>query len=174
MQEGNGAIFFLAPEKISLALDKSDRRGRTGIRGPAVKGFVVDIDGIRGKLLHSPAPGSLAGPAGLQPRAPRGLRSSSGWTGGWAWKGPGHPVDNGDRARCQRDGLRSEGAARVLFLFRLTRVGTITPAGSFVLSGGTRFAGGTRFVGRGHGSPLPRGTRVRGYHGVHRPWHLLL
>ena len=35
--------------------------------------------------------------------------------GGWAWKGPGHPVDNGDLARGQRDGLRSEGAARVLF-----------------------------------------------------------
>lgn len=48
--------------------------------------------------------------------------------------------------------LRSEGAARVLFLFRLTPVGTIGPAGSFVL-GGIRSAGGdqvrrpgTRFV----------------------------
>ena len=45
----------------------------------------------------------------------KGLPRSSGWTGGWAWKGPGHPVDNGDLARGQRDGLRSEGAARVLF-----------------------------------------------------------
>ena len=49
---------------------------------------------------------------------PKGGCGSSGWTGGWAWKGPGHPVDNGDQTRCQRDGLRSEGAARVLFLCR--------------------------------------------------------
>ena len=48
-------------------------------------------------------------------RAGKGLPRISGWTGGWAWKGPGHPVDNGDQARGQRDGLRSEGAARVLF-----------------------------------------------------------
>src|SRR5271166_2440651 len=31
-------------------------------------------------------------------------------------RGPGRPVDNGGRARCRRDGLRSEGAARVPFL----------------------------------------------------------
>jgi hypothetical protein len=98
---------------------------------------MVDIAGISGKLLTSPAPGSLAGPAGSagsgyvmagapaasRPPARRGPRTgrkgllrSSGWLGGWAWKGPGHPVDNGDQARGQRDGLRSEGAARVLFL----------------------------------------------------------
>lgn len=97
---------------------------------------MVDIAGIRGKLLISPAPGSLAGPASSsgsgyvmagapaasRPWAGRGARTgrkgllrSSGWMGGWAWKGPGHPVDNGDQARGQRDGLRSEGAARVLF-----------------------------------------------------------
>lgn len=35
-------------------------------------------------------------------------------------KGPGHSVDNGDQARCQRDGLRSEGAARALFLPRVS------------------------------------------------------
>jgi hypothetical protein len=31
------------------------------------------------------------------------------WTGGWKREGPGRPVDNGERARCRRDGLRSEG-----------------------------------------------------------------
>jgi hypothetical protein len=31
------------------------------------------------------------------------------WAGGWKREGPGRPVDNGERARCRRDGLRSEG-----------------------------------------------------------------
>ena len=31
------------------------------------------------------------------------------WAGGWKREGPGCPVDNGERARCRRDGLRSEG-----------------------------------------------------------------
>ena len=97
---------------------------------------MVDIAGIGGKLLIGPAPGLPAGPASssgsgyVMARAPaascpsagrgtrtgrKGLLRSSGWMGGWAWKGPGPPVDNGDQARGQRDGLRSEGAARVLF-----------------------------------------------------------
>ena len=98
---------------------------------------MVDIAGIRGKFLLSPASGlaSRTGQArqvrshvmvegaSIQPPswlgvAPKGACGSSGWTGGWAWKGPGHPVDNGDQARGQRDGLRSEGAARALFLRR--------------------------------------------------------
>ena len=110
--------------------------------GRLVSGSAVDIARIRGKLLISPAPGSPAGPAGSsgsgyvmagapaasRPWARRGTRTgrkgsprSSGWTGGWAWKGPGRPVDNGDQARGQRDGLRSEGAARVLSLRRPAR-----------------------------------------------------
>jgi len=99
-------------------------------------GFVVDIAGISGKLLLSPAPG-LASRTGrlvrfglrhgegarIQPPSwlgvvPKGAAALIRLDGGWAWKGPGHPVDNGDQARCQRDGLRSEGAARVLFLIR--------------------------------------------------------
>jgi len=99
-------------------------------------GFVVDIAGISGKLLLSPAPG-LASRTGrlvrfglrhgegarIQPPswlgvAPKGAAALIRLDGGWAWKGPGHPVDNGGQARCQRDGLRSEGAARVLFLWR--------------------------------------------------------
>jgi hypothetical protein len=51
--------------------------------------------------------------------------------GGWAWKGPGHPVDNGERARGQRAGLRSEGAARALFLARRVRLSWSRPGGSF-------------------------------------------
>ena len=97
---------------------------------------MVDIAGISGKLLLSPAPG-LASRTGrlvrfglrhgegarIQPPswlgvAPKGAAALIRLDGGWAWKGPGHPVDNGDQARCQRDGLRSEGAARVLFLIR--------------------------------------------------------
>jgi len=50
---------------------------------------MVDIAGIRGKLLASPW-----GRRGTRTAA-KGLPRSSGWTGGWAWKGPGHPVDNG-------------------------------------------------------------------------------
>ena len=99
-------------------------------------GFVVDIAGISGKLLLSPAPG-LASRTGrlvrfglrhgegarIQPPSwlgvvPKGAAALIRLDGGWAWEGPGHPVDNGDQARCQRDGLRSEGAARVLFLIR--------------------------------------------------------
>jgi len=101
----------------------------------SVSDSAVDIARMRGKLLISPAPGSPAGPASSsgsgyamagalaasRPWARHGTRTgrkssprSSGWTGGWAWKGPGHPVDNGDRSRGQRDGPRSEGAARVL------------------------------------------------------------
>ena len=97
---------------------------------------MVDIAGISGKLLLSPAPG-LASRTGrlvrfglrhgegarIQPPswlgvAPKGAAALIRLDGGWAWKGPGHPVDNGDQARGQRDGLRSEGAARVLFLRR--------------------------------------------------------
>ena len=71
--------------------------------GRLVSGSAVDIARIRGKLLISPAPGSLAGPAGSsgsgyvmagvpaasRPWARRGIRTgrkgpprSSGWTGG--------------------------------------------------------------------------------------------
>src|SRR5438874_13673538 len=67
----------------------------------------------------------------------KGLPRSSGWTGGWAWKGPGHPVDNGDQARGQRDGLRSEGAARVLF-FRGSRRVRHESEDSFVVFTGGR------------------------------------
>ena len=63
-----------------------------------------------------------------------GLPRASGWTGGWAWKGPGHPVDNGDLARGQRDRLRSEGAARVLFLPRLNGGRALRKAESAVRS----------------------------------------
>jgi hypothetical protein len=98
----------------------------------------VDIAAIEGKLLLRSSTGlvsrtcrlvsfrvasrqgALASSPPSEPGATRkgrtGLGRSSGWMGGWAWKGPGQPVDNGGRARCQRDGLRSEGAARVLFL----------------------------------------------------------
>ena len=84
-------------------------------------GWTVDIAGIRGKFLISPAPGSQARPAADQVRAvpQEGLAAHIRLDGGWAWKGPGHPVDNGDQARGQRDGLRSEGAAQVLFFPRL-------------------------------------------------------
>ena len=85
-----------------------------------------------------------------------GLAALSGRTGGWAWKGPGHPVDNGDQARGQRDGLRSEGAARVLF-FRGSRRMRHESEGSFVA-----FTGGV-LCGGGAGGPKPE----RGYHGLH-------
>ena len=86
----------------------------------------VDIAAIEGKLLLRSSTGlvsrtcrlvrfegyATAGGARIQPpsrpgvaRSSRtGLGHSSGWMGGWAWKGPGQPVDNGGRARCQRDG----------------------------------------------------------------------
>jgi hypothetical protein len=99
---------------------------------------VVDIAGISGKLLLSPAPGlasrtsrlvrfglrhgegALKQPPSWLGVAPKGAAALIRLDGGWAWKGPGHPVDNGGQARCQRDGLRSEGAARVLFLLALS------------------------------------------------------
>jgi hypothetical protein len=99
----------------------------------------VDIAGISGKLLLSPAPGlasrtsrlvrfglrhgegALKQPPSWLGVAPKGAAALIRLDGGWAWKGPGHPVDNGDQACCQRDGLRSEGAARVLFLLRCLR-----------------------------------------------------
>jgi hypothetical protein len=72
---------------------------------------------IRSGLCHGRGARSQPPPGQAWHRTgTKGLPRSSGWTGGWAWKGPGHPVDNGDQARGQRDGLRSEGAARVLFL----------------------------------------------------------
>jgi len=163
--------------------------------------MTVDIAGIRGKLLISPAPGSPAGPAGSsgsgyvmagapaasRPWARRGTRTgrkglppSSGWTGGWAWKGPGHPVDNGDLARGQRDGLRSEGAARVLFLAAPRPSGGPAGHGSgrtCVVNLGVRFSrrrgtGGTgaagiaarrRGSGRGISWPALSVTNVRGW-----------
>src|SRR4029077_650713 len=99
--------------------------------GSLAAGLTVDIAGIRGKLLISPAQGSLAGRQAdqvrampwqgrPQPAAPgpgvakdgqEGLAALIRLDGGWAWKRPGHPVDNGDHTRGQRDGLRSEGAA---------------------------------------------------------------
>jgi hypothetical protein len=98
---------------------------------------MVDIAGIRGKLLLSPASGlaSRTGQArqvrghvmlegvSIQPPswlgvAPKGVAARLAGQGVGPGKGPGHPVDNGDPARCQRDGLRSEGAARALFLRR--------------------------------------------------------
>jgi hypothetical protein len=144
--------------------------------GRSVSDSAVDIARMRGKLLISPAPGSLAGPAGSsgsgyvmagasaasRPWVRRGTRTgrkgsprSSGWTGGWAWKGPGHPVDNGDQARGQRDCLRSEGAARVLFSLRARPWYLPLRA----CSGGHDRAAGTN---PGPGSLCPGGTRLGG------------
>ena len=106
----------------------------------------VDIAAIRGMLLLSPAP--ACGPVRLdwglgvkRARAPSRQRSPS---------------------RGQWDGLRSEGAARALFLSRFIRVGIIYRAHAFVLGEWDSSAGG-------HGCRLRGGARVRVYHGVHRP-----
>src|SRR6266566_4475532 len=129
-------------------------------------GLTVDIARIRGKLLISPAQGSLAGRQAdqvrampwqgrPQPAAPglgvaqdgqEGLAALIRLDGGWAWKGPGHPVDNGDQARGQRDGLRSEGVARVLFfpgfLARAASEPGTNPRTVSLWSWGVRSAGG--------------------------------
>src|ERR1039457_642417 len=79
--------------------------------------------------------GSLAGPAGLsgsgdvmlegasiqrpswQGVAPKGAAAAFiRMDGGLGLERAGHPVNKRDQARCRRDGLRSEGAARALFL----------------------------------------------------------
>src|SRR2546430_16049289 len=78
----------------------------------------------------------------------KGLPRSSGWTGGWAWKGPGHPVDNGDLARGQRDRLRSEGAARVLFFPRLIGPMRHESEGSFVVFTGGALCGEAQSAAR--------------------------
>ncbi len=183
-QESSRCLFFLA----------AGQRYRPPGKLSAMRS-AVDIAGIRGRLLVSPAPGSLAGPAGSlgsgypmagpQPAAPgsrrctrtgrKSLPRSSGWMGGWAWKGPGHPVDNGDQARGQRDGFRSEGAARVLFSLRgraenrARRRFRHESEGRFVICGEPTFpwrqataaaSGKSRSVGEG---------QRRGYHGLHRP-----
>ena len=187
---------------------------RTCARCEQTSGLAVDIAGIRGKLLISPAPGSPAGPAGSsdsglchgrgarsQPapgpgvaleRAGRACRALIGWTGGWAWKGPGHPVDNGDQARGQRDGLRSEGAARVLFLaaprqrtflaaprqrtFRAARSAAAHRGEADTNPGvGSLFCRDTFSRRRGMGGTGRRESRLasesqdEGYHGLHCP-----
>jgi hypothetical protein len=86
--------------------------------------FVVDIAAIRGTLLLSPAPGSLAGHAALirldrglgveRARAPSRQRRPS-------------PLPTGR--------IRFEGAVRALFLSRFIRVGTIHQARTFVPGG---------------------------------------
>jgi hypothetical protein len=53
------------------------------------------------------ATGRLTGPDARR-SAPGRARQPAG-PGGWKREGPGRPVDNGERARCRRDGLRSEG-----------------------------------------------------------------
>ena len=125
---------------------------------------MVDIAGIGGKLLISPAPGLLAVPTAL-------IRLD----GGWAWKGPGHPVDNGDQTRGQRDGFRSEGAARVLFLrgkagnqARTGGSGTNLRTGSLFAVNQRLREASKRTVASGE-IAVSRRRPVRGYHGLHCP-----
>ena len=81
--------------------------------------------------------------------------------GGWAWKGPGHPVDNGDQARGQRDGLRSEGAARVLFFRGSRRVRHESEDSFVVFTGGRalREAGSAEGGGAGGGQTVAADVR---------------
>ena len=181
------------PRPVPLVVTQ---RGHIQSFGSVAVRFTVDIAGIRGKLLSSPAPGSLAGPAGSSgsgyvlagaPAASRpwvkrgtrtgrkGLLRSSGWTGGWAWKGPGHPVDNGDQARGQRDSLRSEGAARVLFLRGKAGNRARTDGSGTNLRTGSLFAvnqcsaGGKQRAAASGEIAVNRRRPVRGYHGLHCP-----
>src|SRR6266567_8476216 len=107
MRKRAAAAYFSS--RRAKGIDPWPNYGLTVTREPVVRRPAVDIAGIGGKFAHQSSTG-LASRTGSLKSWPR----SSGWTGGWAWKGPGHPVDNGDRACGQRDGLRSEGAARVL------------------------------------------------------------
>jgi len=123
--------------------------GGTGLSKIPATGEQVDIIAIDGKLLASPAPGQPAGPPASQLRGDTRRISTIGLVpyqarpgdaialrlggGGWTQEGPGHPVDNGGRACCRQDGLRSEGmpgpsserpvwpTARIAYHFSTTR-----------------------------------------------------
>ena len=113
-QRGGRCLFFLVGRERYRPLPRENgldpQRDDSSLRvvekrclGRLVSGPAVDIARMRGKLLISPAPGSLAGPAGSsgsgyvmagvpaasRPWARRGIRTgrkgpprSSGWTGG--------------------------------------------------------------------------------------------